>query len=127
MSIFIWRPRLLSNTGQALLETTLALPLLMTLLMGFFSLLYEQFWTQVIEHTLHEALVCQQTKGEGLCIKKALESSNRHNLMGRVMIDSVSPSEIVAHLKLLGKYQWKTIRIQQNPSFEQAPTKKALP
>lgn len=91
------------------------LPLMLTLLVTFFTFIYEQLWSQVVEHLLHEALICEQTLGEKHCLFSANYKANRYNFFGTVIIHRLSPNEILAEMLVFRKLKWKTLTIKEKP------------
>jgi hypothetical protein len=86
-----------------------------TLLVTFFTFIYEQLWSQVVEHILHEALICEKTLGENFCLVTANYKANRYNLFGTVIIHSSPPDEMLAEMIIFRKLKWKTLSIKEKP------------
>lgn len=103
---------LMKNEGQGLLEVALITPVLMALLIGFFAFIYEQLWTQVVEHLVHELSLCDQTMNALFCLEKANFHANRYNLLGTVVIYRSSENQYTAELIILKDLSWKTLTIQ---------------
>ncbi len=101
------------QNGQTLIEAAIGMPLLITLLITFLGLLYQQLWMQLTEHLLHEAIVCQETLGSQYCLTTANIKANRYNLFGTILIHSRSNDEIVAELFVFRKLVWKTLTIKK--------------
>lgn len=106
-----------SSAGQALLETTLALPLLILIGTLFFVFVYDQLWTQTIEHLLHEALVCEKTltinAPPNHCLQVAILAVPNPNLLGQTFIYKIS-HDYYAELKILGNHRWKVIHLSES-------------
>lgn len=109
--------RELSSTGQALLETMLVLPLLISISSLFLILAYDQLWTQTIEHLLHEALVCEQAlmvnAPPNYCLQTSIQAAPQANLLGDTFIYKIS-QDYYAELRILGKFRWKIIHLSEN-------------
>lgn len=106
----------LSSAGQALLETTLVLPLIIFICILFFVLIYDQIWTKTIEHTLHEALVCEKTLTTHVnshhCLQAATQAISHPNFMGQTIIYKIS-HDYYAELKIFGNQRWKIIHLSE--------------
>ena len=102
-----------SERGQSIVEAIFSLPLLLILFGTFFGFIYQQIWQQLIEHILHETLVCEKTIGEKFCLINATKKANNYNLIGKVVIYK-SYNEYFAELILLGKFEWTTISVKES-------------
>lgn len=103
--------RLKTNSGQALIEAVVTLPLLLILVCTFFVFVYEQMWNQITEHILHEAIICEKTLNSKLCMPTASMRASRYNLIGKTWIHK-GKNEYRADLLIREKYQWKSIIIK---------------
>ena len=102
-----------SECGQSIIETIFSLPLLFILFVTFFGFIYQQIWKQLIEHILHETLMCEKTIGEKFCLINATKKANDFNLVGKVIIYK-SYNEYFAELILLGKFEWTSISVKES-------------
>lgn len=115
---------IISTKGQALVETTFVLPVLILIGIFFFTFAYEQLWTQTVEHILHEALICEKTLKHNIqpsyCLKVAAKSLPLNNqLLGQTLIYKNS-DDYYADLKILGNHHWKTIYLRRVLDEKQA-------
>lgn len=102
--------------GQALYETILTLPLFLSIVSFFLFFLYEQIWTVVTEHTLHEALICEKTfkknKNIDYCLLEAQKHIQNAPFLGQTKVYKLSES-YYAEFKVLKNFHWKTIQIRE--------------
>lgn len=111
--------------GQSSVEVAIVIPILFTLGISFFQFAYSEFWLQTIEHILHEAIICEQTLGEKLCLQKATYKANRYNLIGTVVIHRTN-HRYTADLITFGRLKWKTIQIDHLPEINSNNSKGLL-
>jgi len=106
----------MTETGQALLETTLALPIFLSITGFFLFFIYDQLWTQILEHILHEALVCEKTLSVQTFPEHCLQSANQRiqgiPILGKTQIYKLK-NEYYAELKTLGEISWKKVHLKE--------------
>jgi len=111
------QPLFFGEAGQALLESIIILPLFISICSLFLFFIYDQLWTQIIEHILHEALICEKTlcddPNQSHCLNIAKQSLQQSNILGQARIYKVE-NDYYGELKILGDYHWKTIHLKEN-------------
>jgi hypothetical protein len=107
----------MNELGQTMLETALTLPILISLIGLFLFFVYDQLCSQVIEHILHEALICEKTMIEkapkNYCLRSATQKMQKAHFIGRTHIFKVS-NEYFVELNILGDSHWKTIHLKDS-------------
>lgn len=103
-----------NNKGQAFIESIMSIPVFILTVGLVLVLLYEQFQLQVIEHLMHEGLLCETAKSNLPCLAEANKKANAYFLLGKVLIQATGKQEWSATLYLLKGFKWKTLTIKQN-------------
>ncbi len=104
-----------SKGGQALIESLIALPLFLLTTVLFISFLYEQYWTQTIEHLMNEGLICEYIRNQNSCLNETNEKIHQKMWGGKVFIESTHKHVWTATFYLNEGIKWKTLTIKRNP------------
>ncbi len=102
--------RILGEAGQTFIEAVIILPAFLLFITLFFNFIYQQFWIQVIEYSLHETAICEASLNNSDCIRKINFNINNKSLFMKANIYK-SKNKLNAEIYFMGIYRWQTLTL----------------